>query len=94
MDLCQTGIDISSETLKSCLDFGDLDLIFNVIQGLTYVKCSLKSYNYLLSHWLDFFQSCTDTSFVQPLEVNIFCDLDPIIKLKPSLQMDKWTFFI
>ena len=35
------------------LDFGDLDFIFQVTQGLKYVKFALKM-THFLSHWLDF----------------------------------------
>ena len=43
---------------KNCLDFGDLDPIFEVTQEHRLLKDGL-SVPYLMKEWMDFDQTCT-----------------------------------
>ena len=43
---------------KNWLDFGDLDPIFKVTQGLRFFKNGLST-PYLIKEWMDFDQTCT-----------------------------------
>ena len=43
---------------------------------------------YFLGRWLDSFKICTDIGLGQPHQLNMFCDLDPIIKIKSPFTND------
>ena len=47
-----------SDMEKNWLDFGDLDPIFKVTQGLRLLENGLSA-PYLMKEWMDFEQTCT-----------------------------------
>ena len=71
---------------KNWLDFGDLDPIFKVTQGLRLLKNGLSA-PYLMMEWMDFDQTCTTILLWHENELIRFHDLDPIFKVTGGLRL-------
>ena len=74
--------------MKSCLGFGDLDLIFKVTVGLKLPNLSQKVLVCTISHWLaDFNQMCMDITLEHDEELIWFGDLELFFKVSAELKL-------
>ena len=71
---------------KDWLDFGGLDPIFKVTQGLRLLENGLYA-AYLMEEWIDFDQTCKTILLLHEKELLDFGDLDPIFKVTGGLWL-------
>ena len=79
---------------KNWLDFGDLDPIFKVTQGLRLLKNGLSA-PYLMKEWMDFDQTCTTVLLWHEKELIRFWWHWPHFQgLRMAQIVGKWLFCI